>query len=129
MKRMGDYTTYCTEEQTKRAYKLSAPIEEISDTEGVPECWINSENFRFYKIPTTQQMIGWLRQEMGIEIFIQKDHFSNGVSVSVLADNDVIHGIYKCPYDGHGIYNTVVEAEICCINAALDYLEKKGEEK
>ena len=48
---MNQYTIYCTPEQTKKALKLGAPIE--YQLKGA------------FKIPTAEQMIGWL-EEQGI---------------------------------------------------------------
>ena len=56
---MNRYTIYCTEEQTKKALELGAPL----------NCCYHNDDFQntikigslhYVEIPTAEQMLGWL---------------------------------------------------------------------
>lgn len=81
---MSDYTLFCTEEQVKKALKLRAPISEamsrynsllvykrIEQGKETKEYYNNQGiaicGTRTYKIPTAEQMLGWLN-EQGVQI-------------------------------------------------------------
>lgn len=62
---MEKYTIYCTEEQTKKALKLGAPIDSSSVYyEGFEMIGHNEDySYKLYAIiPTAAQMIGWLEE-------------------------------------------------------------------
>lgn len=103
---MNKYTIYCTEEQTKKALELGAPIETcgyyykqqfgcntISDTD-------------LHIVPTAQQMIGWL-EEQGF--YFRLD--TSGCSVEI---------DFNCIIEKINIPRK--EATLAAINAALSYL-------
>lgn len=58
---MDKYTIYCTEEQTKKAIELGAPISFNKVGEGLPSHHLVSREKRgYYEIPTAEQMIGFI---------------------------------------------------------------------
>lgn len=105
--------------QTRRAYALGAPIE--SKTKAGYYCNkeypIQLNVFQYGKVPTTQQMIGWLREK---GLLFEFTDIPNACDVNVAR------------YDFATIYSNDIEltphqAELAAIDAALDYLEKGGE--
>lgn len=99
---MNRYTIYCTEEQTKKALELGAPIDSR---------WIGEE-----PNPTAEQMIGWLEeQEVGCFVYKKPDHpFSAIVRVGGVKEQMIWA---KC-------YSSRKEATLSAIDSALDYLIK-----
>lgn len=119
---MQDYELRCTEEQTIRAYKLGAPIGTTLNAfeNGV---WLAQVDNKYLQSITTQQMINWLREEKGINIEIGHFHYTYDYSVSICINKfDRLIAFHKeyMPYN---------QAELAAIDAALDYLEQKGETK
>ena len=59
---MEQYTIYCTEEQTKKAWELGAPIEyaKVIDTIKGKTIRIPQDTGDFYIWPTADQMIGFI---------------------------------------------------------------------
>lgn len=128
---MQGYTIYCTEEQTRRAYKLDAPIstiwkynQDISmvfPTDEDKQSFLNANRYSYLYstgesnvdkyvcglIPTTQQMIGWL--------------LSKGVFID-LPCKIAKHYEHSCEKD---LVKRLQQAELAVIDAALEYLEKK----
>lgn len=123
---MNQYTIYCTQEQTKKALELGAPIHRIPiggrdgskpsyftkqpDEEGWAEC-------PAYYIPTAEQMIGFLRENrLFIEVMMNDTdahkHFDGLVFINT-TDEVLI---------GHEPKETYKEATLAAIDAALDYL-------
>lgn len=115
MKTISDYTIYCTAEQTRKALSLGAPIttcgyyfkqqvgcNTISDTD-------------LHIIPTAEQMIGWLEEQLNVrEIFIRR--YGNwGYEV-------YIDPYYHLEENG---FASRKEATIAAIDAALGYLTNK----
>lgn len=104
---MKQYTNYCTEEQTRRAYKLGAPI----------RLRFNPFKENRFITPTTQQMMNWLEKEhkirADIDFFL---HHGYGAYVD-LEGKDL-------NYFGGQYFETRQEAELAAIDVALDYLEK-----
>lgn len=73
---MNEYTIYCSENQTKRAYKLGAPIVKyesigVFDNKGYDFVEDVNDSKNELINPTAEQMIGWLDGE-GQEIEICK---------------------------------------------------------
>lgn len=125
---MNRYTIYCTEEQTRKALELGAPIEANKDYSngnlpetlcvygdivkkdayGIGECTI-------LHIPTAEQMLGWLEEQINVrEICIQR--YGNWW-----------YQIYIDPYfhlEQQG-FNTRKEATRAAIDAALEYLSNQ----
>lgn len=115
---MNKYTLNCTEEQTKKALGLGAPIELLpnyTEFQNFPYVKCNDGNERPCIIPTAEQMIGWL-EEQGILIDIDTE-WNKSVLVYVWdcenksLINNVLHGSRK-------------EATLAAIDIALDYLIK-----
>ncbi len=115
---MERYTIYCTEEQTKKALELGAPIEV-----GTEKCTL-PDNIMFIKkgqyhvaaiIPTAEQMIGWL-DEQGI-MFNLKHQKDGYCLISIETEKEII----KMDIDGSIYRNT---ATLAAIDSALDYLSK-----
>lgn len=117
---MDKYTIYCTKEQTKKALELGAPID---ITAVMPPTMLIGE--KIYSVPTTEQMIGWLRKQ-GIYIIVPipliKDLNKNDFSKAYAFEyRIVING--NEPYSGE--YLTPEEATLAAIDAALKYLENQ----
>lgn len=115
---MDKFAIYCTEEQVLNALMLGAPIREVGSESDAKKCLQHSKNFRFYEVPTAEEMIGWLetRGEFRIEI-------STGIS-------DIwfyyVHISYGTNYKNlfYGGFDSRKEATLAAIDAALDYLLK-----
>jgi len=137
---MRQYNNYCTNEQTKRAKRLGAPIEsyeiecfqyKVDGELGTLDEWIKHlnlndvcfdadyENNKFikYNNPIAPQIIGWLRDK-GLILYV--DYY--GMYESHVYDKGCIMISSKRYFD------SFEEAELAAIDAALDYLEK-GETK
>lgn len=124
---MKDYTIYCTEEQTKKALDLGAPIKQEyigkCITEGLPRVGCNTEeDVKDYLCPTAEQMIGWLEEQdavCGIVI-----NYFHGVTLNHWAFwakmKDQVFMNEEC--------NSRKEATLAAIDAALDYLHNIKEE-
>lgn len=120
---MKNYTIYCTEEQTLKAERLGAPVKKTWKSGG------HSDLDKYiYKKPTAEQMCGWLR---GKGIIAQSDeYYSKGELSGYVA---YMHPIYKPLKNGYsGVEYIVCKTDsyesgiLAAIDAALDYLEKKG---
>ena len=73
MKTISDYTIHCTEEQTKRAYKLGAPINKVFEALAEHSVYIEENGKVFYlEIPTTRQIRRWLDEEKHINFAVVK---------------------------------------------------------
>ena len=117
---MDEFTIWCTEEQTKLALELGASI----NTTSVP--WYNHPfdykywakvniqgNFYSAKIPTAEQMIGWLEGQGGIE------------EITVCKTGMWIWGKNHTLIDGGLNYSSRQESSLAAIDAALEYLKTK----
>lgn len=116
---MEIYTIRCTPEQTKRAYNLGAPIQKGQGIyHGVKTISITPQHEgSFYVIvPTIQQMIGWLRKEKYFSFNVIDGCYSN-IKIKVTFGIELIYEDW-----GDTEKNTLK-----AIDAALSYLEKKGE--
>lgn len=106
---MNKYTIHCTEEQTKKAFELGAPIVILPNYEeykGFPFVRHTNGNEYPCAIPTAEQMLGWL-EERGL--YIQIDNMASTVGVD-----------FKTIYDR--IKTSRKEATLAAIDVALDYL-------
>lgn len=101
---MERYTIYCTEEQTKKALELGAPIEKI--------CYALNEHWQD-KTPTAEQMIGWL-EEQGITVEMVKCE-THWFARTYSDENTNFN---------KGRFFSRKEATLAAIDAALDYLSK-----
>lgn len=116
---MNRYTIYCTEEQTKKALELGAPIEQYKAayvSELFPYCVEYKDDVRVVTVyPTAEQMIGWLEEQENIaEICIKR--YGNWR-----------YEIYIEPYhhQEEGGFLSRKEATLAAIDKALEYLSKK----
>lgn len=106
---MEQYTIYCTEEQTRKALELGAPLLKYTSIPNFVEV-IEIAPYEYYEILTAEQMIGWLRSK-GI-----KFNFSDTTNTWRITFNYVIIDCGKSE-----------RKELAAINAALDYLSRKKE--
>lgn len=124
MKKMNRYVIHCTEEQTRKALELGAPIEILPNyteyrTFPLVKCKDGYE--RPCIIPTAEQMIGWLECISTIQLQIDKQMVERGTRYRIwvreeckpFSDIIVMHD-----------YPTRKEATLAAINVALDYLIK-----
>ena len=128
---MNRYTIYCTEEQTKKAYELGAPIKKTYPYTNVNAIWaegyielnhgyVDSSDratFTLLKAPTTEQMINWMEE--------QKIYFS----INCIGDYMYEAWIKDNNNNGNVITDSCApsrkEATLAAIDAALDYLSNK----
>lgn len=105
METLKDYTICCTEEQTKKALELGAPIKYKSE--------VYYPNGAAYPVPpTAEQMSGWLRKEHNIFFTPKKVGDNNYVLIG-----DLRH------FQSYGSYE---EATLAGIDVALEYLSKNN---
>lgn len=119
---MSDYTIYCTEQQTRKALELCAPINFNKVGEGLPSHYfISREKKGYYEIPTAEQMIGWL-----------EEHIDN---IEVLKNNNGKWVYLFYPTQSSRVYESKdkflsrKEATIAAIDLVLEYLTKAKEEQ
>lgn len=67
---MNKYTIRCTEEQTRKALELGAPLQTMIYRFKDYSKDLFVEEGKDYFIPTTDQMIGWL-EEQGILVLVE----------------------------------------------------------
>lgn len=112
---MNNYTIYCTEEQTKKAFvELDAPLKQVFYNvhfdETLKEYHLIRIGCKLYEIPTAEQMIGWL-QDQGIGISI-KEGLDRWFYLITDNKNDIEQ--WERP--------TRKETTLAAIDAALEYL-------
>ena len=112
---MNKYTIYCTSEQTKRAYELGAPIEKPSNS-----LFESLEN----KIPTTEQMCGWLREKYNIHIYTLQCNNLHYIPQVNICNNGIITQLFGWDYEEY--FDSYQQAIHIAIDTALKYLEKEG---
>lgn len=125
MKTMEDYELRCTAKQTRRAWKLGAPItivkskrtKETIFADDVIE--FDNDTFTYVVSPTTQRMIGWLREKGFLFKFEEEPNGINIVEIRKKLNNSSYRVI--C------VVKTDKSAELAAIDAALDCLEKEKE--
>lgn len=108
---MNKYTIYCTSEQTKRAYELGAPLEKTS-----LEYWKN-------KIPTIEQMCGWLREKYNIHIYTLQCNNLTYIPQGNICNNGVTTQLFDWDYEEY--FDSYQQAMNAAIDTALKYLEKE----
>lgn len=126
---MNRYTIYCTEQQTKKALELGAPIEILpnyTEYKGFPLVKCKDGNDRPCIIPTVEQMINWL-EEQGVyfEIgYMQYFHVEGGKDIfDKLAHEYRIRIIDKTQLvSKESDFTSRQEDTLAAIDAALDYL-------
>lgn len=117
------YSIALTDEQTKRAYRLGAPIELYCTSEWtfhLPKLVCNDGIERHFTTPTAEMMIGWLNTfDLNVSVF----------------GSELRGGFYSCFHYGICVKEILAdkkkfvsrkEATLAAIDAALEYLEKKG---
>lgn len=114
--KMNDFTIYCTTEQTKKALELGAPIYTTNE-----HLYRHPHEYKYYvevniqgnfyaaKIPTSEQMIGWLRKENNIFFTPKKVGDNNYVLIG-----DLRH---------FQTYDSYEESTLAGIDVALEYLK------
>lgn len=121
MKRINEYTIYCTEEQTKKALKLGVhlEIEPYDNPYLVPQKYPKV----IVKYPTAEQMRGWLMERLGATTFANK-HYSccdrEGYGYLIIGRDVVLE--VDAVDNGRYLLDSDKEATLAAIDAALDYL-------
>lgn len=108
---MDKYTIYCTAEQTKKAFKLGAPINVsslVTGQYGEPHA-----EYITYLNPTAEQMIGWLEEHGFVIEIILSDEEEHPWTFAMNKVKDVC------------VYDTRKEATLAAIDAALEYLKSR----
>lgn len=111
---MEKFTIYCTEEQTRKALELGAPIEPTFCEHGlVEQVLLENPNTpyvkSYYDIPTAEQMLEWLRSKglrFKIAEYVNITYWQYQIKLS-----------FKC-----GSELCYKDAVLSLIDAALDYL-------
>lgn len=115
---MDKYKIPCTPEQTKKALELGAPIE-VKSIENAPKEWHGKACFTGMatcaKIPTTEEMLGWLREN---DLYVNIIHISAGYTSWI---KTIKKNLYLSK-GNTGYVNSFEEATFAGINAALEYL-------
>lgn len=120
---MNKYRIYCTEEQTKKALELGAPIIKATYQNKEPHVGvlvklINKETIYDYICPSAEEMIGWL-EEQGVSVEITMASRNIGYYSLNRIDN-------KGSFDFTGrceeTYSSRKEATLAAIDAALDFI-------
>lgn len=107
---MNQFSIYCTEEQTKKALNLGAPI--ITSNSPFMVC-CTLDNNGYAVIPTVEQMIGWL-DEVLPEIY----------NIAIEYKIEKRKWVYFIGWrESEPIYNSRSEATLAAIDAAIRYLK------
>lgn len=127
MGKFNEYTIYCTEEQTRKALELGAPIEfeiefpinfETLERSPYPDIKMGEDGEPILINPTAEQMIGWL-EEQGIIVTIEHFHRDYGYSISVIKNGlDTSIAFQACINSNM----TRKEATLAAIDSAMGYL-------
>lgn len=108
---MDRFTILCTEEQTRKAISLGAPIS-TTPTDFINNTWFKA---------TAEQMIGWLEQNPRIS------------DIDIYRSGSTYWSFFVTKFCGiiesEKEYLCRKEATLAAIDAALDYLVKAKEEK
>ena len=120
---MNKYTIYCTEEQTRKALELGAPINtEINYTRtGSQFEGIYNDGKTFYYLPTAEQILNWL-EEHKLQIVITVS--STDRWIPIIYETSSSHPLYI----GENT-DSRVKATIAAIDAALEYLSDNKKNK
>lgn len=129
---MNRFTIYCTEEQTRKALELGAPInvsimvDILRDNIGI-YCFLQGGDA--YWFPTAEQIVGWLESQ-GIHIELEYDLTFDKYDFCILdEDESVAKRTMYCDYFGFNSFSNLKDATLAAIDTALEYLEqnKTGE--
>lgn len=110
MKTISDFSIYCTEEQTRKAILLGAPIEYAIEGSTVVKGRSFIDSGEIAIIPTAEQLVGWLEVQ-GFYFYIFDDFHWTA---------EVIYG--NNWYSHEEELDSRKEATMAAINAALEYL-------
>lgn len=120
---MNRYICYCTEEQTKMALELGAPLREVFYDVQSPEIAKQYNlliiDFKLYCIPTAEQMIGWLEEQEEISVDI----------LYVFGWTFNIWYFTLLHVHSGNVYDTRKEATLAAIDDALKYLTNQKQSK
>lgn len=115
MKRISDYTIYCTKEQIKKALELSIPIETCGYYYKQQIGCNTISDIDLHIIPTAEQIIGYLETLREISEFdIAKWDEKSWAYKVHLKDKPALIG--------KDLFSSRPEATLAAIDAALDYL-------
>lgn len=123
---MNNYIIFCTEEQTKKALELGAPLEFIEEGKSVMGKYLYvPQKWGYYIIPTAEQMILWLEMHNCFK-------YITVMNPSLKNEQDMWVGlVYFTDNDKYPIavetYSSRKEATLAAIDAALNYLINKKE--
>lgn len=119
---MNKYIIYCTPEQTREALKLGACLEEIAYPEQNEE-FIQTDNYRLYRIPTAEEMIGWL-EERGfiVEVSFRGTDEPNKQGNKIFIYHLFDYSEWEELNPLSNMYKSRQEATLAAIDAALEYL-------
>lgn len=117
---MKEFTIYCTEEQTRRAYELGARIERhVVFCEGCVRIGKTVNNERLYGIaPTAEQMCGWLR-ERGLHAYAFPSNGNTG-EIYIGEVDELTNNGFACLLSTEA--KEPEQALLAAIDLALDYL-------
>lgn len=121
---MNRYSLHCTPEQTKKALELGAPI-----TTKIPiECdyelangeLVYPNDIELFDIPTAEEMVGWLEDEIKGSVSIDKSWCSGHRKwIWTIVDD------FETVIDSSiTFYQSRKEATLAAIDAVLEYLSK-----
>lgn len=119
---MEKYSIFCSEEQTRKAMALGAPIrKKVYPIEILNKCNLFSHHGQIRIIPTTEEMIGWLEEQKTITA-INIDYYVTGNAWACWIK-------FKEGTLNKQDFSSRKEATLAAIDAALDYLEKQNVKK
>lgn len=125
MKTISDYSIYCSEEQTRKALELGAPIITTSKEASMffcaahPKTFIskgvkNSNKEFTCAMPTAEQMISWLEEQKETSFDVYEIY--NGWTYNIIYGHSDANAVSVIHYDSRK------EATLAAIDAALEYL-------
>lgn len=103
---MEKYKIYCSEEQTRKALKLGAPLFKYTSIPNFAKV-IEIAYCEYYEIPTAEEMIGWLNEQ--------------GIAADVIFIEETKTYKAYCSYNCY-ISTDRSEATLATIDKALEYL-------
>lgn len=115
---MNRYTIYCTEEQTKKALELGAPINTCGYYYKQQVGCNTISDIDLHIIPTAEQMIGWL-EEQGLLIEFKRVFGKYAYRLMEAHTNGE-----RNPQIHEQGFPSRKEATLAAIDSALDYLSK-----
>lgn len=116
---MNDYKIPCTEEQTKKALKLGAPIERIEHLASIGNYYVSGhhiyDNGLCYFMPTAEEMIGWLENNTIFK------------TIQITTDAKPTNWMYAIYFGKddcltQDLFKSRKEATLSAIDKALEYL-------